>query len=208
MHSVGKIVRPVRQMIHLEKYNIILGSNSPRRKELLSGLDINFEVITPPDVDEVYPPNLWKEEIPVYLSKLKADAYRTKMKDNTLLITADTIVWLNAKVYGKPADEADAKQMLLALSGKTHEVITGVCITTIEKQKAFFAVSKVKFASLDEDEIDYYISKYKPYDKAGSYGVQEWIGYIGVEKLDGSFYNVMGLPVRMLYKYLKDWNKK
>ncbi|GHV23728.1 Maf-like protein [Bacteroidia bacterium] len=189
----------------LEQYNIILGSASPRRKELLSGLDIDFEVKSIPNVDEIYPSNLWKEEIPVFLSKLKADAYKSVMDDRTLLITADTIVWLNAKVYGKPDNEEEAKQMLRELSGKTHEVITGVCLTTKEKQESFFAVSKVKFAVLDENEIEYYISKYKPYDKAGAYGVQEWIGYIGVEKLEGSFYNVMGLPVRMLYMYLKNW---
>ncbi len=191
---------------NISEYKIILGSNSPRRKELLSGLDIDFEVVTLPDVEEIYPPSLWKEEIPVFLSKLKADAYKSFMDDKSLLITADTIVWLNAKVYGKPTSEEDAKEMLRELSGKTHEVITGVCLTTKEKQKAFFAVSKVKFATLDDEEIEYYISKYKPYDKAGSYGVQEWIGYIGVEKLEGSFYNVMGLPVRMLYMYLKNWN--
>ena len=190
---------------NIQKYNIILGSNSPRRKELLSGLDLDFEVRTLPDVEETYPSTLWKEEIPVYLSKLKADAYKACIDDKTLLITADTIVWLDAKVYGKPTNEEDAKEMLRKLSGKTHEVITGVCLTTKDKQKAFFALSKVKFATLNEDEIEYYIAKYKPYDKAGSYGVQEWIGYVGVENLEGSFYNVMGLPVRMLYMYLKNW---
>ncbi len=189
----------------LEEYKIILGSNSPRRRELLSGLDIPFEVRTISDVEEIYPPDLRREEIPVYLSKLKAAAYAREIDNNTLLITADTIVWLNGKVYGKPADEEQARQMLRDLSGKTHEVITGVCLTSNEKQKVFFAVSKVKFGVLEENEILYYVSKYKPYDKAGSYGVQEWIGYIGVEQLEGSFYNVMGLPVRMLYTYLKEW---
>jgi septum formation protein len=160
-----------------------------------------------PDVDENYPSTLWKEEIPVYIAKQKAEAYRGGVAGNapTLLITADTIVWLEGKVYGKPTDEADAKAILRALSGKTHEVITGVCLTTEEKQQAFYAVSSVKFAKLDDEEIDYYVEKYRPYDKAGSYGVQEWIGYIGVESLKGSFYNVMGLPVRMLYQYLKAW---
>jgi len=191
---------------NLSKYKIVLGSNSPRRKELLSGLDLNYEVKTLPDVEETYPETLWKEEIPVYLAKLKAEAYRKLMEEDSLLITADTIVWLEGKVFGKPINEEDAKEMLRALSGKTHEVITGVCLTTKEKQKAFYAVSSVKFALLDEAEIDYYVKKYKPYDKAGSYGVQEWIGYIGVESLSGSFYNVMGMPVRMLYMYLKEWN--
>ncbi len=192
---------------NISTYKIILGSNSPRRKELLSGLDIPFEVKIIPEVEETYPSTLWKEEIPVYLAKLKANAYKSSLDDEAMLITADTIVWLDGKVYGKPDTKEDATKMLRALSGKTHEVITGVCMTTKEKQKAFYAVSKVKFATLDEEEIQYYIEKYKPYDKAGSYGVQEWIGYIGVEQLEGSFYNVMGLPVRMLYMYLKNWNR-
>lgn len=199
MHSDGDMLD------NLKNYKIILGSASPRRRELLSGLDIEFEVKTLPDVDESYPSTLWKEEIPVYLAKLKAEANQEFMGEDTLLITADTIVWLEGKVYGKPKNEEDAKEILRQLSGKTHEVITGVCLTSADKQKAFYAVSKVKFAELEEDEIDYYVKKYKPYDKAGSYGVQEWIGYIGVESLTGSFYNVMGLPVRMLYMYLKNW---
>ena len=184
-------------------YNIILASNSPRRKELLAGLDIPFEVKTLPDIDESYPENLSGSEIPVYIAKAKADAYKQFLYSKSLLITADTIVYLDNKVYGKPLNAADSFSMLKALSGKTHEVITGVCLTTQENQVVFSAVSKVKFAALDDDEIRYYIEKYKPYDKAGSYGVQEWIGYIGVESLEGSFYNVMGLPVRMLYQHLK-----
>jgi septum formation protein len=190
---------------NLAGYKIVLGSQSPRRRELLSGLDIDFEVRLIPDIEEVYPDSLQKEEIPVYIAQLKAEAYKEGMDDDTFLITADTIVWLDGKVYGKPRDEADAKAMLRTLSGKTHEVITGVCLTTLEKQKIFHAVSSVKFADLKETEIEYYIQKYKPYDKAGAYGVQEWIGYIGVESLSGSFYNVMGLPVRMLYQYLREW---
>jgi septum formation protein len=189
----------------LNTYKIVLGSQSPRRKELLSGLDIDFEVRSMPDMEENYPHSLWKEEIPLYIARQKAEAYRPEMDDDTLLITADTIVWLDGNVYGKPADEAGAKEMLRILSGKTHEVITGVCLTTHEKQQTFYAVSSVKFAVLEEKEIDYYIRTYKPYDKAGAYGVQEWIGYIGVESLNGSFYNVMGLPVKMLYQYLREW---
>jgi len=189
---------------HLKKYRILLGSASPRRKELLAGLDIPFEVKVLPDVDESYPDELQKEEIPLFLSRLKADAYKNLLEENDLLITADTIVWLDGRVYGKPKNENEAKEMLRILSGNIHEVITGVCISEKKKQLVFHTVSKVKFAQLDEDEIDYYVKKYKPYDKAGSYGVQEWIGYIGVEQLEGSFYNVMGLPVRMLYKYLKE----
>ena len=188
---------------NIKQYRVILGSQSPRRKELLAGLAIDFEVKTLPDIEENYPENLRREEIPVYIATQKAEAYQSIMSDDTLLITADTIVWLNGKVYGKPIDETDAKAMLRDLSGQTHEVITGVCITTQQKQIVFHAVSSVKFAELDEAEIEYYVQKYRPYDKAGAYGVQEWIGYVGVESLNGSFYNVMGLPVRMLYKYLK-----
>lgn len=190
---------------NISGYQIVLASNSPRRKELMSGLDIPFEIRTLPDIEESYPDVLQKEEIPLYLAKLKADAYKALMQDNTLLITADTIVWLDGKVYGKPGNEAEAKFMLQRLSGRTHEVFTGVCLTTKQKQKSFFAVSKVSFAVLSEAEIDYYVGKYKPFDKAGAYGVQEWIGYVGVEHLEGSFYNVMGLPVRLLYRYLKEF---
>ncbi|GBU07457.1 septum formation inhibitor [Bacteroidales bacterium] len=191
---------------NIAQYKIILGSNSPRRRELLSGLDIAYETLSlPEDIDESYPENLWKEEIPVFLSKLKARAYADYLKDDNLLITADTIVWIDGKVYGKPKNEEDAKEILRSLSGKKHEVITGVCLTTKTKQEAFFTTSIVTFAQLDEEEIDYYVVKYKPYDKAGAYGVQEWIGYIGVEHLEGSFYNVMGLPVRLLYKKLKEF---
>jgi len=185
-------------------YNIILGSASPRRRELLSGLDIPYEVKIIPGVEENYPSHLLREEIPVYLARLKASAYHHLLAENDLLITADTIVLLNGKVLGKPADETEAMEMLRTLSGNTHEVITGVCLTTRQQEKTFHAVSCVKFAELDEDEIRYYVQKYKPYDKAGSYGVQEWIGYIGVERIEGSFYNVMGLPVRMLYSCLKE----
>jgi septum formation protein len=199
MLSVGNMLE------HLAKYKIVLGSHSPRRRELLSGLDIRYDVIPIPDIDESYPEHLKKEEIPVYIARLKANAYRSLMTDDTFLITADTIVWLNGQVYGKPKTEADAKAMLRALSGQTHEVITGVCLTTREKQQTFHAVSSVTFAVLEEKEIEYYLRKYQPYDKAGAYGVQEWIGYTGVESLSGSFYNVMGLPVRLLYKQLKEW---
>jgi septum formation protein len=193
-------------MKHLAgKYRIILASNSPRRKELMSGLDIPFEIKILPDIEESYPDSLQKEEIPLYIAKFKAEAYKAIIQYDTLLITADTIVWLDGKVYGKPESEAEAKSMLQALSGRTHEVFTGVCLTSKQKQKSFFAVSKVGFANLSEDEINYYVNKYKPLDKAGAYGVQEWIGYVGVEHLEGSFYNVMGLPVRLLYKYLKEF---
>jgi septum formation protein len=191
---------------NLSKYKLILGSNSPRRQELLAGLDIDFEVKPLPNIEESYPETLEKEEIPVYIAKQKAIAYQKYLDENTLLITADTIVWLNGNVYGKPENEKEAKEMLRILSGQTHEVITGVCLTGLKKQQSFYVSSKVTFAELQEDEIDYYVKNYKPYDKAGAYGIQEWIGYIGVEKLEGSFFNIMGLPVRVLYKYLKEWD--
>lgn len=188
---------------HLKKYEILLASNSPRRRELLAGLDIDYRVIALPEVDESYPDTLSGEEIPLYISQEKAAAYRRFMKDNTLLITADTIVWLDGKVYGKPRDIADAKAMLQALSGKTHTVITGVTLTSLQKQLSFAVSTEVTFAALSDDEIDYYVETYRPLDKAGAYGVQEWIGYIGVTGLKGSYYNVMGLPIQRLYTELK-----
>ena len=192
-------------MLNNLPYNIILGSQSPRRQELLHGLDVNFTVNVIDGLEENYPATLQGEEIPMFLAQQKADAYVNVLTPHDMLITADTIVWLDGIVYGKPKDEADAKKMLRALSGKTHDVITGVCVTTTERQETFAAVSKVTFASFSDDEINYYIEKYRPMDKAGSYGVQEWIGYIGVEHIDGSFYNVMGLPVQRLYTLLKNW---
>lgn len=192
-------------MLNKLPYNIILGSQSPRRQELLHGLDVNFTVNVIAGLEENYPATLQGEEIPMFLAQQKADAYRNTLTPQDMLITADTIVWLDGIVYGKPKDEADAKKMLRALSGKTHDVITGVCVTTTERQETFAAISKVTFASFSDDEINYYIEKYRPMDKAGSYGVQEWIGYIGVERIDGSFYNVMGLPVQRLYTLLKNW---
>lgn len=187
----------------LSKYNIVLASNSPRRKELLSGLDIDYKVLILPDIDESYPANLQGEAIPTFIAKKKADAYITKMADNTMFITADTIVLLDDVVYGKPKDAEDAKRMLRILSGRTHRVITAVCITTIDKQRTFAVSSDVKFAILEENEIEYYVTKYKPFDKAGAYGVQEWIGYIAVENISGSYFNIMGLPVQRLYNELK-----
>ena len=192
-------------MLNNLPYNIILGSQSPRRQELLHGLDVNFTVNVIAGLEENYPATLQGEDIPMFLAQQKAEAYLNSLTPKDMLITADTIVWLDGIVYGKPKDKADAKDMLRALSGKTHDVITGVCVTTTERQETFAAVSKVTFASFSDDEINYYIEKYQPMDKAGSYGVQEWIGYIGVEHIDGSFYNVMGLPVQRLYTLLKNW---
>lgn len=188
---------------NLKKYRIILASNSPRRKELLGGLGIDYEVKVLPGIDESYPESLKGEEIPVYIASEKAAAYRAVMQENDLIITADTIVYLDGEVLGKPRDAADAARMLRLLSGKTHQVITGVCITTQAFQKSFAAVTEVTFDILSEEEIDYYVSKYAPMDKAGSYGIQEWIGFIGVTGMKGSYFNVMGLPVQRLYRELK-----
>ncbi|MFV0536454.1 MAG: Maf-like protein [Dysgonomonas sp.] len=188
-------------MLDLSKYKVILASNSPRRKELLAGLDLNYEIKVLPDIDESFPDHLQGADIATHVAKKKADVYH--LEDDSLLITADTIVLLEGKVYGKPKDEDDAKRMLRDLSGKTHIVATGVCITTKEKQKVFGVISEVRFAELGEGEIEYYVAKYKPLDKAGAYGVQEWIGYIAVEYISGSYYNIMGLPIQRLYQELK-----
>lgn len=188
---------------NLDKYQIILASNSPRRKELMSGLGVNYVVRTLPDVDESYPADLAGAAIPEYISRKKADAYRSIMQPGELLITADTIVWLDGKVLGKPEGREGAVEMLRSLSGKSHQVFTGVCLTTTEWQKSFTAASDVEFDVLSEEEIRYYVDKYQPMDKAGAYGVQEWIGYIGVKSISGSFYNIMGLPIQKLYGELK-----
>lgn len=187
----------------LSTFNIILGSQSPRRKELLAGLDIEFTTKVIPGLEETYPNTLQGEEIPIYLAEQKADAYT--LEDNDLLITADTIVWLNGHVYGKPADEAEAREMLRSLSGKTHDVITGVCVRTNKKNVSFASTTKVRFAELTDAEIEHYVNKYRPMDKAGAYGIQEWIGYIGVEHIEGSYFNVMGLPIQRLYTVLKEF---
>ena len=188
---------------NLKKYRVILASASPRRRELLGGLDVDFEVRRLPDVDESFPAELQGGDIPLYISKKKADAYRPMMADDELVITADTIVWLDGTALGKPVDEADARRMLRSMSGKTHSVFTGVTITTKDSQYNFVAQSDVTFSELSDDEIEYYIAKYRPMDKAGSYGAQEWIGYIGMSNIVGSYFNVMGLPVQRLYCELK-----
>ena len=187
---------------NLKKYKVILASNSPRRKELLAGLGVDYEVRTLPDVDESYPDTLQGADIPLYIAKEKADAYRNMLQPGELMITADTIVWLDGRVLGNPKDREDALCMLRDMSGRTHEVFTGVCITTTEWQRSFAAQTEVRFAELSEEEITYYVDKFQPMDKAGAYGVQEWIGFIGVENISGSYYNIMGLPVQRLYKEL------
>ncbi len=188
---------------NIKKYKVILASASPRRKELMQGLDLEFEVRALPCVDESFPDTLQGGDIPLYISKKKADAYRPFMADDELVITADTIVWLDGVALGKPADEDEARRMLGNMSGKTHSVFTGVAITTKEVQLSFVAQSDVTFATLSGEEIDYYIAKYRPMDKAGAYGAQEWIGYIGMSNIVGSYFNVMGLPVQRLYSELK-----
>lgn len=186
-----------------EKYHIVLASNSPRRQALLASLDIPFEVRVLPDIEENYPKNLSVSKIPEYIAAEKAEAYRTQMADNELIITADTVVILGQEALGKPADADDACRMLRALSGRTHQVTTGVCLTTKERQKRFSVTTNVTFGNLTEEEIRHYVTKYKPFDKAGAYGIQEWIGYIGVIGLEGSYYNVMGLPIQRIYTELK-----
>lgn len=188
---------------NLEKYKVILASNSPRRKELLGGLGIAYEVKAMPDVDESFPTDLESEEIPVYIAKKKVDAYKPIMQPDELIITADTIVWLDGIVMGKPKDAGEACEMLRRLSGRTHQVITGVCVTTIDKQVSFSTVTDVTFDKLTEEEIEYYVTHFKPMDKAGSYGIQEWIGYVGVRSISGSYFNVVGLPIQRLYSELK-----
>ncbi len=190
---------------NLERYKIVLGSASPRRKELLAGLDVDFEVRVMEGINESYPKDLRPDLIPVFIAAKKAKAYKKTMPEDELLITADTIVWTYKEVLGKPADRDAAIAMLKQLSGNEHQVITGVCLTSKQKTLSFSVTSSVFFGELTDEEIEYYVDKYQPFDKAGAYGVQEWIGYVGVEAINGSFYNVMGLPVRRLYQELKNF---
>ncbi len=189
------------------RYHIVLASNSPRRKELLSGLDIPFEVRVLDGIDESYPADLSTKEIAGYISKKKADAYQLTMGADELIITADTIVVLGQQVMGKPHDAAEAHSMLHQLSGKTHQVITGVCLTTKERQVSFSVETDVTFKKLTDEEIDYYVDHYRPFDKAGAYGIQEWIGHVGVTGMNGSYFNVMGLPVQRIYEALKGFTE-
>ncbi len=200
--------------------NIILGSQSPRRRELMAGLDIPFTSIII-DADESYPPHLQAGDIPLYISRAKAHAYEEKLRENDLLITSDTIVWLNGHMLGKPKDKTEAKQMLMQLSGQTHQVYTSVCFTwraplnnaTTQNNPipnyttlhhSLVDCTDVTFRTLTNEEIDYYVEKYLPLDKAGAYGVQEWIGYVGVTRMEGSYFNVMGFPIGHIYQWLMD----
>lgn len=186
-------------------YKIILASNSPRRRELLVGIDVDFTVRMIPDIDETYPAELPKLDIAEFISRKKAAVYRQQMSPDELIITADTVVVLGSKVMGKPSDKADACQMLRELSGQTHQVVTGVTLSTVERQHSFSVVTDVTFKQLSDEEIAYYVTHYQPFDKAGAYGIQEWIGHIGVTALNGSYFNVMGLPVQRIYEALRQF---
>ena len=188
---------------NLEKYDVVLGSNSPRRRELLNDMGVKFRVEAIKGIDETYPASLPVEDIPVYLARVKAEGH--PLSKGELLITADTVVVLDEAVLGKPTGNDDAHRMLRALSGRAHRVISGVCVTTDDRTESFADTSIVHFAELTDDEIDYYIENYHPLDKAGAYGIQEWIGNIGIAGINGDFYNVMGLPTRKLYQVLKSF---
>ena len=188
---------------NLKKYNIVLASNSPRRKELLQRMGVNFKVRTLFGIDESYPDSLRGEDIVRYISRNKAQAYRSSMAPNELLITADTIVYVEGEVMGKPKTAEQAKEMLHKLSGKSHQVITGVTIVTADRTEDFGVTSQVKFAEITDEEINFYVDNYLTFDKAGAYGIQEWIGIVAVEEIKGSYFNVVGLPVQRLYQKLK-----
>ena len=192
-------------LTNLKKYHIILASRSPRRQELLRGMGVDFEILTK-ETPENYPADLPLDEVPKYLSLQKSQAFSDKeLPGDYLLITSDTVVICEGEILGKPKDREDAMRMLQLLSDKTHHVVTGVTVRSAEKTMSFAVRSNVTFAQLDEEEIDYYIEHCKPFDKAGAYGIQEWIGYVGISGLEGSFYNVMGLPTRKLYQCLKSF---
>lgn len=184
-----------------KNHRIILASGSPRRQQFLKELDVNFEIQLK-DIEEIYPEHLQAEEITNFLAKLKASAFVLDLEDNVILITSDTIVWLNNKALGKPKDYDDAFEMLTEMSGTTHKVITSVCLKTIDKEVVFYEETLVTFTELSSDEIKYYLDNYKPFDKAGSYGIQEWIGLVAIEKIEGSYANVVGLPTHRLYEEL------
>lgn len=190
--------------LDLSSKNIILASKSPRRQHLLKELGVDFEIRTK-EVEEIFPPELKREQVAIYLSELKANAFNDELSDNDILITSDTIVCLQERIIGKPKDREDAFNMLSDLSGNKHEVITAVTFTSAKKQLSFFVETEVYFKTLSNFEIDYYINKYQPFDKAGSYGIQEWIGFIGIEKIVGSYFNVMGFPVKEVYEALENF---
>lgn len=188
---------------NLEKYHVLLASKSPRRRELLAELKIPFHSVTVGGIDETYPDSLPKLAVPQYLAERKADAYMEILRDNELIITADTLVVMDNKIYGKPKDKEEAMEMLRELSGRTHKVVSGLCIMTAKRRTSFTTITEVTFCEIAEEEIEYYVDTYLPMDKAGAYGIQEWIGCIAVEQINGSFYNVMGLPIHRLYHELR-----
>lgn len=183
------------------KYKIILASGSPRRQQFFKDLDLNYEIRLK-EIEEIYPDNLRAEEITNYLAELKANAFEGELLENEILITSDTLVWLKDKALGKPKDYDDAFEILKSLSNETHEVITSVCFKTTTATETLFDVTKVTFNTLSEEAIHYYLENYKPFDKAGAYGIQEWIGLIGIVKIEGSYTNVVGLPTEKVYKHL------
>ena len=189
-------------------YNIILASNSPRRRELLAGLGLDFTVRVIDGIDESWPQELKGEDIPLYISREKAAPYKALIKPDELVITADTIVYVDGQVLGKPHDKADARRMLQLISGRWHEVITGVTLMTARGERSFAVTTRVKFSNLTESEIESYVESGLPMDKAGAYGIQEWIGYVGVEAIEGSYFNVVGLPVQRLYRELMNFCKQ
>ena len=183
-------------------WKILLASQSPRRRDLIRGLDLPVEIVQPPKIDESFPERMSPLEVPVYLARKKALEFKSDLKKDAVLITADTIVLCNNRIINKPEDRRTAIDMLKTLSGNSHTVVTGVCLKLANKEATFYSTTEVYFSHLSEEEIIYYVDKYKPYDKAGAYGIQEWIGYIGVEEIKGSFFNVMGLPLQRLYEEL------
>ncbi len=185
----------------LQKYKLILASGSPRRQQFFKDLDLDFEIRLK-EIEEIFPPELKAEEITNYLAELKAGAFEGELNDNEILITSDTIVWHNDKALGKPKDEQDAFEILKSLSNATHEVITSVCFKTKVDVQVIYEVTQVTFNKLSDEAIRYYIENYKPFDKAGAYGIQEWIGFVGVSKIEGSYANVMGMPTDKVYEYL------
>lgn len=196
------------RLSQLQRYNLILASRSPRRHMLLQGLDLLFEIKVK-NTKEIYPKDLNYIEVPEFLAKLKAGAFNLEdLKKNDVIITADTIVVLEGKIIGKPKNKKEAKSIIQQLSGKEHTVITGVCLTSKEHQRSFSSSSLVKFREINEQDIEYYVEEYIPLDKAGAYGIQEWIGYVAIEKITGSFYNVMGLPTQLLFEELVDFTNK
>lgn len=190
-------------MDFLSDWKVILASQSPRRAQLLRSMDIVFDVKIM-EIDEAYPDDLYVEDIPIFLSQIKAHPLKNNLQKNELVITADTIVCLQNQVLGKPSNYTEAKKMLQQLSGQKHQVISGVSLTMLNKQVSFSDITDVYFKKLTDWEIDYYIHNFQPFDKAGAYGIQEWIGNIGIEKIEGSYFNVMGLPTEKLYKHLRE----